>query len=215
MVFSRNGAKIKRNYILAIVFLICAFAVFPILIILECNKVFSTFYYAIVGEIIIAYMVLFMIAIFFFVQYLRILSSLYHRYMIAFEDPRLNSNTFQQNIVNSFSNITFSDIFKIRILRRNEKVKIKRSKSELLTFEILKHGDIGIIFYNQKNLHSYAIMVILNENKFIVLDDAFTKPLFRGNKVDEVKTRYIKNEFEKWANINSVIFDYFKVDEDL
>jgi hypothetical protein len=196
------NVKIKRNY-WTVMALFVSGVILPLAILLVfVTGAFGTILFVIYG---IAFLALYFNILYEF----RLLSTLYHRYKIAVEDPRFSSNPTQQVISNALSNITFKDLFKIRQLKSQERRKMRYldQNNDTATFELLNGGNVSVVVYNRGKLHTYAVVIPLTENSLLILNNAFTQ------SKDE-QTRRIRNEFEKWANAKGINFDYLKLEEE-
>ena len=129
------------------------------------------------------------------------------------EDPRRKTNSIQLVTANSLSNLTFTDIFRVRKLMKQEKRRVKRIDSDINNqpFELKNCGIIGSVFYNKEKIHSFAMVILIDEKNLIVFDDAFSEPLFFKSFNSQL-TNKIKQEFKEWANMKGIGFNYLTLE---
>ena len=207
------NVKIKRSYITVITVLIFTFAVIPATIFFElCTGLFNPQ----IWYIWFIYTIVFLLIYFSLSGNINTLITIYNRYKVAMEDPRRKTNSIQLVTANSLSNLTFTDIFRVRKLMKQEKRRVKRIDSDINNqpFELKNCGIIGSVFYNKEKIHSFAMVILIDEKNLIVFDDAFSEPLFFKTFNSQL-TNKIKQEFEEWANMKGIDFDYLTIDDDI
>ena len=144
----------------------------------------------------------------------------------------LGKKSFSSNKdeVNVLKNISFSEFYGLNKLVRSRVIRLKHGEI-FKEFNFINGENMGVIFYDDNNVHSFAKYIIINLQKWIFIPDKPTLPIKRVNQSEVMlqnqriflnstfpKQKNIKkysneitNKMRVWLNEKGVEYDFFYV----
>lgn len=119
----------------------------------------------------------------------------------------LKSIPHQEDTTEVLKNITFRQLWILRKHRIIEKRKV-RQNCNTENFSLLTTKYVGLIFYHYRNVHTYAIIIIISEKNWIIINGAFEKSIFhRTLKRKDIES--VKEKFSVWVAEKHIRFRPF------
>lgn len=116
----------------------------------------------------------------------------------------LKSSPHQKDKIDVLKEITFRQLLILRRHRVIEKGKV-RQKLNIDGFSLLTSKYVGLIFYHHKKIHTYAIVILISEKYWIIINGAFENSIFYRsiNKQDIIS---VKQKFSVWVAEQDIRF---------
>jgi hypothetical protein len=116
----------------------------------------------------------------------------------------LKSIPHQKDTTDVLKNITFRQLLILRMHRVIEKRKVRQNRNTEY-FSLLTTKNVGMIFYHHKKIHTSAIIILISEKDWIIINGAFEKSIFHRS-INSQDIESVKQKFSVWVAEQDIRF---------